>query len=290
MTALGRLYASLPGPLARAVPVELRYDLRARLEAWAPGDLGFVPDPPPAGPDETTGPPDFLVLGPVESGARWWLSHVADLAAVAPTRDPDGAAHVFDRGCTEDLDADGWARFDALFPRRPGRIVGHWSADGLSYPWIAPLLARAAPEARVLVLVRDPVDLVADRVAATSGTRAPHGGSNLADAVDRGFAGSQVARLREVFPPEAVRVLQYERCVADGAGALSATAAFLDVAAPTAAFLPRPADGVTPSAGALLDPTARARLRALYAADVDRLAGLVPDLDLDLWTTFAGPG
>ena len=284
MTTLGgRLYAGLPTSVRRLVPVDLRSDLRARFAAWEPGDLGFEPAPPPVAPGEHPGPPDFLVLGPPESGARWWLSLIEDHPDVAPTRDPEGAAHALDRYCTEAFDDEQVARFHRRFPRRPGRIIGHWSSDGLSYPWIAPLLAVAAPRAKVLVLVRDPVDLVADRVVATAARRAPHPGSSLADAVDRGFVGAQVARLRELFPADAVRVLQYARCRADSTDALAATYRFLGVPVPDGPALPHPADGTTPAPAERLDAATRARLWAMYVDDTALLSELVPDLDLGRW-------
>ncbi len=290
MTSLGgRLYAGLPAPLRRLVPVEVQPDLRARFGSWEPGDLAFEPAPPPVAPGERTGPPDFVVFGPPESGARWWLSLISDHPDVTPTRDPGAAAHALDRYCTEAFGDAQVARFHRLFPRRPGRIIGHWSADGLSYPWIAPLVAAAAPRARVLVLVRDPVDLVADRVAATAATRAPHVGSNLADAVDRGFAGAQLARLRELFPADAVRVLQYERCVADTTGTLAATYEFLGVPVPDGPVLPHPAEGTTDAPASRLDAGSRARLRELYAPDTALLCDLVPGLDVGLWGA-AGAG
>jgi hypothetical protein len=287
-TFAGRVYDRLPPRLRRRVPVEVRADVRERLGAWVPGDLGFVPTPPRVAPGERTGPPDFLVVGPAESGARWWLSLLADHPDVAPTRDPDAGAHAFDRYCTDGFGPAEVAAFHALFPRRPGRVIGHWAPDALSYPWIAPLLAQAAPRARVLVLVRDPVDLLADRVAATASTRPPHEGANLADAVDRGFQGAQLARLGRLFPPESVRVLQFERCLADPAGSLASTFAFLEVAPPDGPGLPHPSAGTTTSPGGALDPGTRARLRELYEEDVALLARQVPDLELDRWP-WSGP-
>ena len=159
MTALvGQVLGSLPASVRRLVPAELQADLRDRFGLWEPGDIGFQPDAPSVGLGERTGPPDFIVVGPAECGARWWMSLIADHPGVAPTPSVDGAAHLFDRYCTEGFGEGEIARFHAFFPRRPECIVGHWSADGLSYPWIAPLLARAAPGAKIIVMVRDPVE------------------------------------------------------------------------------------------------------------------------------------
>ena len=215
------------------------------------------------------------------------MSQIADHPDVAPPRSLDEAALAFSRYGTERFGPDEIDGFHALFPRRPGRIIGHWSADGLCCPWVAPLLARAAPRAKVIVLVRDPVDLVQAGLAATADTRPPNAGWNLADNVDQGFFGSQLSRLRGLFPSDQVRVLQYERCLSDTATVLAQTFEFLGIDASERPVLPH-RSGVDPRAvGAPLDPAARTRLCAMYADDVALLSHLLPGFDLGLWPNFA---
>jgi len=176
------------------------------------------------------------------------------------------------------------ARFHALFPRGPGRVVGHWEPDALVYPWVAPLLAQAAPRAQLLVLVRDPVDRLRAGLERTAAERAPHVGSNLADAVDRGYYADQLARLLHWFPRRQVLVLQYERCLADPDAAMAQTYAFLGVDDTyRARRLDPPAEAVRDP----LSPATRQRLVDLYAGDVAGLGELVPDIDLALWPNFA---
>ncbi len=59
-TKTGRLLERLPVGVQRLVPVELRSDLRDRFGTWVPGDIGYVPTPPPVQPGERT-----------SSNARW---------------------------------------------------------------------------------------------------------------------------------------------------------------------------------------------------------------------------
>ena len=282
----GTLFAKLPAPVRRLVPLELQADLRDRFGQWLPGDIGFEPTPPAPAHGERTGPPDFIVLGRAESGARWWMSQIADHPDVAPSRSLDEAALAFSRYGTESFGPDQIDRFHALFPRRPGRIIGHWSADGLCCPWVAPLLARAAPRAKVIVFVRDPVDLLQAGLTATADTRPPNAGWNLADNVDQGFFGSQLSRLRGLFPSDQVRVLQYERCLSDTAAVLAQTFEFLGVDASERPVLPHPSGFDPRAAGARLALATRTRLSAMYADDVILLSHLLPDLDLGLWPNF----
>ena len=283
----GTFFAKLPAPVRRLVPVELQADLRDRFGQWQPGDIGFEPTPPVPAHGERTGPPDFIVLGRPESGARWWMSQIADHPDVAPSRSVDEAALAFSPYGTASFGPEEIDRFHALFPRRPGRIIGHWSADGLSYPWVAPLLARAAPRAKVLVLVRDPVALLQAGLAATADSRPPGAGWNLADHVDAGFFGSQLTRLHGLFPPDQVRVLQYERCLVDTAGVLAQTFEFLGVDDSERPVLPHPSGADPRASVGRFDAATRSRLSAMYADDVDALSHLVPDLDLGLWPNFA---
>ena len=91
--------------------------------------------------------------------------------------------------------------------------------------WTPRLLRRAAPDARLLVLVRDPVErfrsgrtLAENRLTVGSTARAA---ANAA--FGRGLYADQLLRLWRVFPREQVLVLQYERCVADARSELRRT-------------------------------------------------------------------
>jgi hypothetical protein len=227
------------------------------------------------------------VLGAADAGSRWWLTLVADHPEVTPGHASPDAAHYFAPYCTEPFGPAEVAGFHAWFPRRPGRIIGYWSPDALAHPWVAPLLARAAPRAQVLVLVRDPVERLLDGLARTADERPAHPGSYLSDAVERGYYADQLERLVESYPADQVRVLQYERCVADPVGSLARTYEFLGV---DPGHLARPTD--PPTLGAdrpvhRLDAATLARLRELYAADMARVASLLPGFDPDLWPSVA---
>ena len=279
----------VPVRLRRLLPSDLRADLRHRSGLTVPGDLAYRATPPRPAPGERTGPPDFAVLGAAAAGSRWWLSLIGDHPDVAPGHDSAAAAHFFDPYCTERFGPAEVATFHAWFPRRPGRIVGFWSPDGTAHPWVPPLLARAAPRALVVVLVRDPVERLLDGLDRTADARPAHPGSYLADAVDRGCYADQLAHLFECYPPGQVRVLQYERCVADPVGSLAATFEFLGVD-PTYRARPLDPPAAAPRAAGQLDPDTLERVRDLYAHDIRALADLVPDLDLSLWPSAVAPG
>jgi len=288
-TSARRLVGRLPDRWHRTLPSDLRADLRRRTGQSSPGDLAHRPVAPAPAAGERTGPPDFAVLGAADAGAPWWLSLVSDHPGVAPGHRSADAAHYFAPFATDRFGPADVAAFHAWFPRRPGRIIGFWAPDGSAHPWVAPLLYRSAPRAQVLVLVRDPVERLLDGLDHTAADLGAHPGTWLSDAVDRGFYAEQLTRLVAVFPRDQVRVLQYERCVADPQGTLASTYEFLGVETTHPA---RPLEAPAPAGGraaSTLDPGTLGRLRSMYAADVDALSDLLPEFDRTLWPNFAAP-
>ena len=109
-------------------------------------------------------------------------------------------------------------------------------------PGRAPMIRLAAPEARAIVLLRDPVEryvsglshherggLVNDEEG--SGQRAFGDRMRVVtDAICRGQYATQLEWLLQAYPRERLLVLQYERCAADAAGQLARTFAFLGLA------------------------------------------------------------
>ena len=89
--------------------------------------------------------------------------------------------------------------------------------------------------------------------------------------------------------PDRVHVVQFERALADPAGALAATFGFCGLPVPGGSVPPHP-DEVPATAPDVPDPATRARLAELYAADTARLGALVPDLDPGLWPSTGTTG
>ena len=303
----GRLIGLAPASLMTRLPNDLRADFRDRLGLEVPGDLGFRPEPPGLQFGEEAGPPDVVVLGSMVTGARRWTELVADHPGVAGVGDLDTKAHLLTRFATDRFGPEESASFARWFPRRSGQLAIHWSPDGLAYPWVPTLLARTAPEARVVVLVGDPIDCLGADLTRTDDLRASHPGTWLIDAVDRGFASVHLEHLRRCVPDDQILVLQAERCMAEPGQQLARTDTHvgLDPASRPSLTAPVPSlaelrvaeprttasrrrvrrPGAVQPAPDRCDDGALARLRELYAGEVERLVALVPDLDLGLWRT-----
>ena len=273
----------------RNLPPNVRSVLLHACGDYAPWEGGYDAVPPVPGPGEVVGPPDFVGIGVQKAGTSWWYELVSEHPGVFDRPDLHKERHFLTRFCTEPFGPGDVEEFHRWFPRVPGSLTGEWTPEYLAYPWVAPLLAQAAPDARLLVLVRDPVDRFRSGSAFRLSMGAPDTSLTVADAVRQGFTARWLRWYLRYFPPAQVLVQQYEQCRADPEGQLAVTYDFLGLDP----F--RPADvrrevNVGARAKVELDPAAEARLVELYRDDVDDLARLVPTLDLSLWPSFAGPG
>jgi len=206
---------------------------------------------------------------------------------VMPQRNKE--LHYFDRFYAGGFGPDDVAGYHAHFPT-DGRKTGEWTPLYASAPWIPALLAQAAPDARLLVLLRDPVERylsglelaieVARRRKASLSRYAP------LEAFSRGFYDAQLKELLRHFDRSQLLVLQYERCTAEPRAQLRRTYEFLGL---------RDVD-FTPDLQArfrhqpekpALDPQARAAYVSAYSEDVVALVGEFDGIDLQLWPNFA---
>ena len=175
----------------------------------------------------------------------------------------------------------------SYFPRPEGGTAGEWTPGYLIDFWTPDLVARAAPEARILVLLRDPLERFRSGLTHQLAlSRAPLSHRDIQGAFQRGLYAPQVRRVLSAFPTQRVLIGQYEACRVDPEGQLRRTYAFLDLAP----FEPDPArlrGEVNPTTGRRFEPSAALRqaLVDAYAPDLQQLRELVPDLDLSLWPT-----
>jgi hypothetical protein len=225
-------------------------------------------------------------VGTARSGTTWWDSLVNAHPRVSRPLATPKEIHYFDGLWDRPLGKSDIDRYHSFFARPEGHLSGEWTPGYMLDAWTPKLLARAAPGARLLVLLRDPVErfrsgrtLAENRFTVGSTARAA---ANAA--FNRGLYADQLLRLWAAFPREQVLVLQYERCVADPASELRRTYAFigLDPVIPEGLDL---SGRVNESRGPKVTLSAwqEDQLVRRYAPENERLATLLPDLDLSLW-------
>ncbi len=230
-------------------------------------------------------------MGTQKSGTSWWWALLAAHPGV------EGSAHGkelhflsrFQRRPMDDSDV---VEYQRHFPRPEGLLAGEWTPRYMAIPSVVEAIERAAPEARLLAILRDPVERYRSGLAQWYVTRQRTGRPldderGESEAVERGLYARQLERLLERFGRDRLLVLQFERCLSDPAGQFGRTTSFLGLSE----WLPKPEVMALPVNTTTVDKSDldlehRRRLVEGYEKDVARLKELVPDLDLTLWPDF----
>jgi Sulfotransferase family len=233
--------------------------------------------------------PDFVGVGAQRSGTTWWHGLIGDHPRV---ENRWKELHFFDGYFARELaDAD-IAEYHSLCARPAGKLAGEWTPRYMADFWAPALIRRAAPDARILVLLRDPLERFRSGLRHELGRfvqevprrrRQYAGALSASSALSRSLYTWQLRNLFREFDRDRVLILQYERCVEDPEGQLRRTFEFLE-AEPfdhVPEFLRRRAGRPQPGTGES-EMAIEAALR-LIRDDVAELATLTPELDLDLW-------
>lgn len=243
------------------------------------------PNPPRIPHGWTVGPPHYVGVGAQKAGTSWWNRLIQAHPDVVNAGGGPKELHYFDQFWETPFGESDVRRYEAHFPVPPGKVAGEWTPGYLIDFWAPELIAMAAPEARVLVLLRDPLERLRSGLThqlATSRTTLGH--RDIQGAFQRGLYAPQLRRVFAAFPAERVWVGQYEACRDDPAGQLARTYEFLGLPPhelDAGAF----ASEVNPTTRAKFEPGADLRRALLdgYAVDLAQLPELVPNIDLSLW-------
>ena len=235
-----------------------------------------------------TGPPDFIGVGTQRSGTTWMQRLLRDHPRIRLPRDQRKEQHFFDWfGKTEMTDAD-VARYHEQFPRPAGDIAGDWTPRYMRDIWTPRLIPRAAPDAKILVIFRDPVERYRSGVLHTLARRGGRAATYLAtDAVERGRYALQLKRVFDYFDRSQVLILQFERCLAEPLEQYHRTLEFIGLPpehVPTDLTRTR-GTPQTAKKEPFWDDFKEALTRELEP-DVAELREMVPEIDVELWPNF----
>lgn len=270
----------------RLLPERSRLSVRTalgRVQPWEPG-ARLAPPRCPEGME--TGAPHFVGVGAQKAGTTWWYELLAGHPGVYNFPGAHKERHFFMRFFDREFGAADAAEYHRWFPRPPGRLAGEWTPDYMLHFWIPRLLRMAAPDTRLLVLLRDPVERMSSGLTHVA-TRQPVPDARAAtEAYLRGRYFEQLLTLRSHFDADRILVQQYEKCRRDTAGELGRTFSFLGL--PALAAVPDQT-AVNPTVGRKVTVAGgiRNELVRLYRPDVEHLLAAYPDIDVSLWPNFA---
>jgi hypothetical protein len=238
------------------------------------------------------GPPHYVGVGAQKAGTSWWNRLIETHPDVVNAGGLKKELHYFDRSWETPFGETDVQRYHRYFPVPEGKVSGEWTPGYLIDFWTPELIARAAPDARILVLLRDPIDRFRSGLTHQLATsREPLTHRDIQGAFQRSIYAPQLRRVLAAFPAEQVWVGQYEACRADPARELARTFAFLGLAPhePDADAL---RGEVNPTTREKFEPSTALHASLLdgYRADMAAVAELVPGLDLSLWPSARQTG
>lgn len=244
------------------------------------------------------GPPDFVAIGCGRAGSSWWWSLLQQHPAIVRSRIGGKELHFFQHFGWDGPDPASIALYREAFATPPGAICGDGSFNYLTHPMAVDHLWQAAPDTKLIAIVRNPVDRfisVYDRFLRIRlewlGLRDERAHvqrmySLWCEAVTHCRLADGIRAVQRRWDPSRVLVLQYEQCRRDPLPQLARTFEFLGVDASFA-----PADVARPvnredHVVAEPDAAGRARIAELFADDVEQTVRLWPQIDPSLWKDF----
>jgi hypothetical protein len=258
---------------------------RRGWSSWTPP--AHDPQPPPCPPGWRVGPPDYVGVGVQRAGTTWWDGLIQAHPQVFRTHGRPKEIHFFGdywRKPFRQADAE---RYHAFFSRQEGGFAGEWTPNYMCDFWVPALLRRAAPDTKVLVMLRDPIERYASGVAFNLGRRrAPLNPIVSGEAMARGLYFQQLRWLLEHFDPSQLLVLQFERCLREPHRELRRTYGLLGL---NPEFVPpglRDRKNETTWASKEVPEATRRELENVYRPDLELLAEAFPEIDLTLWPTY----
>lgn len=257
-------------------------------------DLSHFLQPAPKSPCLIGSAPRFVGIGAQRCGTTWWHGLLNSHPSVYDASHLRGQVqpaylikerHFFDRFFNRAFSSGDIYEYHRWCACPDGLISGEWTPRYLPAHWVPPLLKRAAPDAKLLVLLRDPVERFVSGM--NFGTR-PLSADLAHEHYLRGFFNQQLQHWLKTVDRSQFLVLQYEQCVADPRGQLSRTFAFLgldDHRLPDEAF--QRSVNATQTRRFELTDDHGATLIEGYRDDVDGLFRSFPALDRSFWRNFA---
>ncbi len=263
-------------------------------KAFTTGDMRSVPI------GWRTGPPNFVGVGSGSAGTTWWYNLLLEHPNIVANRLESKELQYFYHFGYHDPEQAMLETYRLAFAAPANHVCGEWSPGYLFHPFAIDYLKQAAPNTKIIAIIRNPIDRffsVLNRTL-TRRTRFLNLDGEKAyvfktyslfpAAAANCLYADAFRRLLNKFDRSQILVLQYERCKQDPAEEISRTYKFLQV---ESSYRPRLLTTViNPSSHSLpkLLPEERIKLANYFYEDVSRLVNMFPELDISLWPDLAG--
>ena len=240
--------------------------------------------------DWEPGPPDFVGVGVQRAATSWWFSLIEAHPGVHHLGPSAKELHYFDSFWRADFGPADISAYHEKFRRPPGLLSGEWTPRYMFDPWTPALLHRAAPDAKILVMLRDPVARLRSGLTHALERGKPVDADTVDNAVARGLYHGQLTRLLEHYPRRQVLILQFERCRVEPENMLRRTHEFLGLDSHAAGSRLTRTVNRTTIDEVSFSPDFLAVVTARYEPDGRALVADFPEIDVNLWPCFAHLG
>lgn len=268
------------------------FPIRREARIWRKSDIKVEPG-------LLVAPPDFVGIGTPKSGTSWWASLIEEHPDVAPNRMNRKEMHYLSHFLERPLTPDAVENYHVVFARPNGKKCGEWTPNYMANPHAVLQLRKAAPDARIMVMLRNPVDRYEsgfnhERKQRFGGVIGPGVRMEVlkeyalrTESVWYGMYAAQLEIVFATFPRDQVCVLQYEACSREPERFMRRTYEFLDL---DPEFVPENVNRLMNKQRRLrkgLTKEARDVLKYVYRNDVRRLLELCgDDFDISFWPEF----
>ncbi|MEM9006735.1 MAG: sulfotransferase domain-containing protein [Cyanobacteria bacterium P01_F01_bin.86] len=240
--------------------------------------------------------PDFVGFGCGKAGTSWWYSLIRRHPQVVQNRAQHKELTYFQHFYYSGLSEEDILTYRMAFAAPEGSICGEWSPGYINNPFCADYLRKAAPDTKILILVRNPIDRGFSGINQRLQTYGKYYEFNpqqqhVYEIIDmqRLIWDSCIKGMKQIlkyFDRSKILVLQYEKCKIDVNRELAKTYSFLgidDQYKPEG--IDRPVNSRVNSTRSLTSHE-RQRLADYFADDVYEMIKIFPEIDISLWPDF----
>ncbi|QXP84577.1 sulfotransferase domain-containing protein [Methylococcus sp. Mc7] len=262
-------------------------------------------DLPPTPPGWKVKAPDFVGIGAPKAGTTWWNALIFehpdiyqhrffDTNNIHDTKEISFFPHFGYQGMREhDIQS-----YKNMFAAPEGGLCGEWSVLYLSHPLCLNNLRTCAPEAKIIILLRNPVDRTISHLNQLSSHRFKTleadetwqyvlaTFSAYPEAILHSLYSHGLETLLRLYPREKILVLQYEKCRQNPLEEIKKTYEFLGVRRDVVPIQLERRINEKPYLVEKPDPVQRRWLAEYFASDVERVVKMIPEIDLELWDDF----
>ncbi|HSC35336.1 MAG TPA: sulfotransferase domain-containing protein [Thermodesulfobacteriota bacterium] len=243
--------------------------------------------------------PDFVGVASPKAGTTWWYSLILEHPQVVENGLKEKELAYFYHFGTHGISKEDISVYRQAFASPDNCISGEWSPSYLWYPLALDYLAGAAPETKILIILRNPIDRFISHLNQFKSVYSERFdlGTDLnhmvelfwvfPDSITQSSLSFPLSRLLSLFERDQILILQYEKCKLDIYTEISRTYKFLGIDDGYKPANPgRPVNRIEHKIPDITEEE-RERLAGYYSPDVQAMKKLFPEIDISLWPEFS---